>query len=141
MSVVLITTKKGRIPKQSPEFYRNNFASKLAVAIRAECGSFKVNMFLRGILCLPVLFLPLIVAKVSGMSTDLFLDFTMSIICAYHLLLLVALYADTVFTLRAHDRVVRENQELMIVIEASRDDLWRQVDRERQGEVCNRLAA
>ncbi len=74
-------------------------------------------------------------AKAGGMSTDLFLGFVMSIMFSFHFLLLIAVYVDTLFTLRAHDTVVRENRKLMIEIEASRGDLWRQVYEERQGEV------
>ena len=98
-------------------------------------------MFLRSILCLPVLVLPLFMAHALGMSTDLFLGCVLLIILSFHLLLVVAAYADTIFCRRAHNAVVRENRELMREIEASRADLWRQVDEEKQGEVRFRLAA
>ncbi len=141
MNVVPISTKSGRAPKQSPEVLRNVFARKFAATILVSRGAFNINMFLRSVLCLPMLLLPLIVAKAGGMNTDLFLGFVMSIILGFHFLLLVAAYADTFFCLRAHNAVVRENRELMIQIEASRGDLWRQVDEERQSEVRFRHAA
>ena len=141
MNVVPILTKVGRTSKQSPMEQRNVFAHKLARAITRECGSFNVNMFLRSILCLPVLLLPLVMAKAGGMSTDFFLGFVMSIMLSFHFLLVVAVYADTIFCRRAHNAVVRENHELMMQIEASRGDLWRQVDDERQGEDRFRRAA
>lgn len=141
MNVVHISTKNGRVPKQTPEVQRNIFAKKFAEAFRRECGSFNVNAFLRSVLCLPMLFLPLIVAKASGMSTDLFLSTVMSIVVGFHLMLFVAAIADTLFTWRAHNVVVRENRELMRGLEVSRGDLWRQVDEERQNEVRFRHVA
>ncbi len=141
MNVVPISTKSGRVPKQTPEVQRNTFAKKLAYAIRRECGSFNVNALLRSVLCLPILLLPLIAAQASGMSADLFLGCVMSIILSFHLLLMLAVFADTIFLLRAHRAVVRENRELMMELEASRGDLWRQVDEERQAEVRFSIAA
>ena len=54
---------------------------------------------------------------------------------------MLAVFADTIFLLRAHRAVVRENRELMMELEASRGDLWRQVDEERQAEVRFSIAA
>ena len=141
MNVVPISIKNGRVTKQSPEIERNIFARKLQSAITRECGSFNVNMFLRSIVCLPVLLLPLIMAHAAGMSTDLFLSFVLLIVLSFHSSLLVAVYADTIFCRRAHYAVVRENRELMSGIKASRSELWRQVDEERQGEVKLNIAA